>query len=277
MSAVPDVHTSGGLRMRVVTSVLMLPLMLGAIYLGSPVFDLLIVAVAAVLIWEWQGLLSPIPSLMHAVAIVGTAVAVSVSLFDWRYAFLGLGAIAAGLGLSALKTEHRADFFLLCLGPIYVGIPCVAVLELRNDFGFGVTTWVFAMIWATDIGAYAFGRVIGGPKLAPRISPKKTWAGLLGGMICAAGVGFIGAELPVFSGINALSPIDLALLGAMMAVIAQVGDLFESAIKRRAGVKDSSHLIPGHGGVLDRVDGVLTVAPVAFLIFIVLRNIGAMV
>ena len=121
--------------------------------------------------------------------------------------------------------------------------------------------WLLAVVWATDIGAYFAGRGIGGAKLAPAISPNKTWAGLIGGALAAALVGIIAARL-LGSG-----AIPLAVGGMALAVVAQGGDLLESWCKRRFGVKDSSHVIPGHGGILDRVDGLLAVFPAAFLYF----------
>ena len=121
--------------------------------------------------------------------------------------------------------------------------------------------WLLAVVWATDIGAYFAGRGIGGPKLAPSISPNKTWAGLIGGALSAGLVGTLAAGLTD-------SDATLLVVGGMiLAVVAQGGDLLESWCKRHFGVKDSSHIIPGHGGILDRVDGLLAVLPVVFLYY----------
>ena len=138
-------------------------------------------------------------------------------------------------------------------GLLYIGLAVVALMLVREVLGFKGALWLMATVWATDIGAYFAGRTIGGPKIAPAISPSKTWAGLIGGMIAAGlvswGMGrWIGSDSTLF------------MLGAPLAVLAQAGDFFESWLKRRAGVKDSSHLIPGHGGVLDRLDGLMPVA-----------------
>jgi len=145
------------------------------------------------------------------------------------------------------------------LGALLIVGACAAVYGLRDgEEGLQIVVWLVVLITATDVGAYAAGRTIGGPKLAPAISPNKTWAGLLGGMGAAAAatalLGLIG-EVPA-----------LALAAAAgLAVCAQAGDLLESWAKRRAGVKDAGRLIPGHGGLLDRLDGYLTAAPALWL------------
>lgn len=269
----PAAPKKSGLATRIVSSVLMLPPMVAAIWFGGPVFIALIVALAAVLIWEWHGLLAAELKLPSRVAISGTAALVAACAWSvgFAFGFFGLAAVVVVL----LRGKRRGlDLALLGFGPIYIGLPAVALMLLRAEFGFGATLWVFVLVWATDIGAYAFGRTIGGPKLMPRVSPNKTWAGLGGGMFCAAMVGVAGLGIADLAQVP--WPI-LALLGAVLAVIAQLGDLFESAIKRRVGAKDSSRLIPGHGGLLDRVDGLLTAAPAALAVLMSLRAIGALV
>jgi phosphatidate cytidylyltransferase len=128
--------------------------------------------------------------------------------------------------------------------------------------------WLLLVVWTTDIGAYFAGRSIGGPKLAPRISPGKTWAGLVGGMAAA---GLVGGLLTALAGAGFWLA---AGLGALLAAVAQAGDLFESRLKRHAGVKDSGHLIPGHGGLLDRIDGLVFAAP-TFALVVALMGQGA--
>jgi phosphatidate cytidylyltransferase len=172
-------------------------------------------------------------------------------------------------------------------GAVYCGIACATLLALR-DLPLGMF-WVLLVVGAvigTDIGAYVFGRTIGGPKIAPRISPSKTWAGLAGGMIGSALViGLLVTRMtdPALASLFAEKPgsphdtyqvvlmpmggpIGLALAGAVIAVFAQVGDFFQSWMKRKAGVKDSGNLLPGHGGLFDRVDGLL-------LVLVVLGNL----
>ncbi len=149
------------------------------------------------------------------------------------------------------------------IGLVYVAIPCACLLWIRSqaDGGFLVLTLLLA-VWATDIGAYFAGRIIGGAKLAPAISPNKTWAGLGGGMIAAALITMIATSFsPYPKSIGSAVAVGLAI-----AVLGQVGDLFESWLKRRAGVKDSGSLIPGHGGLLDRIDGLILTTPLFALL-----------
>ncbi|WP_260484150.1 phosphatidate cytidylyltransferase [Sphingomicrobium flavum] len=140
-------------------------------------------------------------------------------------------------------------------GFLFALIPAIALLWVRDRSvaGLELVIWIYIVTWATDIGAYAAGRNIGGPKLAPRVSPNKTWAGLIGGILAA---GFLGALWADYAGLNAT----YFWIGAPFGAAAQLGDLFESWMKRRAGVKDSGNLLPGHGGLFDRVDGLLVVA-----------------
>jgi phosphatidate cytidylyltransferase len=147
-----------------------------------------------------------------------------------------------------------------------VAVPCICLLWLAREGATGRATllWVLAVVWATDIGAYVSGKMLGGPRLAPRWSPRKTWAGLAGGTVCAALSGWATA---VWLGISPAFPV--VLISAALAIVEQFGDLAQSIAKRRFGVKDSSGLIPGHGGLLDRLDGLLAVIPVVALMTLV--------
>jgi len=151
----------------------------------------------------------------------------------------------------------------LLFGGIYVAASVWALIHLRNDPDVGAHTvfWLFAVVWAVDTGAYAAGRSIGGPKLAPRISPNKTWAGLGGGVMFAALVGVVTALV-----LERQSVIPLALISGALGIVSQGGDLLESWIKRRFDKKDSGTIIPGHGGLFDRVDGLLAAGLLAALI-----------
>ena len=161
------------------------------------------------------------------------------------------------------RGEARLARFTALIGTVYVAIACAALVGLRDDdlYGWEAVLWVALTVVATDIGGYFAGRAIGGPKLWPAVSPGKTWAGLGGGMAFAIVVG------AVFSSATSGTLFhEVALVSAVMAVVAQGGDLAESALKRRCGVKDSSNLIPGHGGLLDRMDGLLAAGMVAALV-----------
>ena len=172
------------------------------------------------------------------------------------YAFVTLVALAACVIFYEWRRIVRGwGFGWQVTGFVYALVPALALLWIRERSPVGVELllWVFITTWSVDIGAYFAGRTIGGPKLAPAISPNKTWAGLIGGMIAAALFGGLWAWLLQL-------PAILLLLAAPFAVAAQIGDLFESWLKRRAGVKDSGDWLPGHGGALDRLDGLVVVA-----------------
>ncbi len=181
--------------------------------------------------------------------------------------------LAAGPGFLALGLIIGAWFFLgavtrkpqLAGGILYVGLPILALQLLRaHPDGFAITLWTMAIVWACDSGAYFAGRAIGGPKLAPAISPNKTWSGFFGGLVAATAFTliFIWLNLEIRAGLGML------VLAPFLAALAQFGDLFESHLKRVAGVKDSGNLLPGHGGLLDRLDGQVPVAPTAALFFV---------
>lgn len=178
--------------------------------------------------------------------------------------------LAAGPGFLALGFVFGAFLFLvivtrglqLAAGALYVGLPVLALVLIRErPDGLLLTFWAMALVWACDSGAFFAGRAIGGPRLAPQISPNKTWAGFVGGILGAAAFGFLLAWLFEL-------PVALAMATPLLAVLAQLGDLYESHLKRLAGVKDSGNLLPGHGGVMDRLDGLVAVAPVAALLIL---------
>jgi phosphatidate cytidylyltransferase len=148
----------------------------------------------------------------------------------------------------------------LAAGLLYAGLPTVALFYLHEQYdGIDLTLWTLSIVWATDIGAYFAGRRFGGAKLAPAISPAKTWSGLIGGIVAASAIGLLLAHWLRL-------PVRLAGFAGLLAIAAQAGDLYESAMKRRAGIKDSGRILPGHGGAMDRLDGVVPVACLVALI-----------
>jgi phosphatidate cytidylyltransferase len=173
-----------------------------------------------------------------------------------------LAAVAAPVMVSECVRLTPRRPVVRVIAVLYALGSLVALLWLRHQPVLGRETvmWIVICVWATDIGAYFLGKLAGGAKLAPRISPGKTWSGLIGGMcwsaVASAAVGLVFQQGTTFA---------LALIGIVLAIVAQIGDLLESAAKRDAGVKDSGHLIPGHGGLLDRVDGLAAVLVVVAL------------
>lgn len=183
-------------------------------------------------------------------------------------AYLALITLALIIGLYEWIKLTRFGV-LGVLGVIYLTVNLAAFIWLRAtpEIGRELTFYVLLSVWAVDIGAYFAGRLIGGPKLAPKFSPSKTWAGLFGGMVSAALIGYAWAYVA-----GARTPELALLIGAVISVVAQIGDIMESALKRRAGAKDSGTIIPGHGGVLDRIDGLLLAVPF-FVLFHLLVGI----
>lgn len=247
------------LRARLISALVLIPFVVFVVWLGRPYFDGLVAFCGGVLAWEWGRLTErDRPGPATAVAILGVvgSVAAFLTAGPWpAVAILGLAAMC-GVAAQVVRGVRRGAWMALG-GPFYLGLPCLAMLWLRADpdRGFLTVMWVLVLVWAVDSAAYAAGRAIGGPRLAPAVSPRKTWAGLAGGIAAGAAVGLVFAAL-----VESASPAPLAAAGAGLALVEQAGDLVESAIKRRFNVKDTGSLIPGHGGLLDRVDGLMTVS-----------------
>jgi phosphatidate cytidylyltransferase len=258
---------NNALVLRVMSALVLAPLPVAAIWFGWPWLPLLTGATAAVMAWEWGRLCrgghfgrTGIVLVAVVLAAVGAAALASTGLA------LGTTLLGAGVVLWAARKTRDAEPQWAAFGAIWVALPCVCLLWLAHDGPAGRVTllWVLAVVWATDIGAYVVGRTFGGPRLAPRWSPRKTWAGLAGGTACA---GLAGWATAAWLGIS--PALLLAAVSAGLAIVEQFGDLAESVAKRRFGVKDSSGLIPGHGGLLDRLDGLLAVIPVVALLTLI--------
>jgi phosphatidate cytidylyltransferase len=255
------------LGVRTLSSVVLIPLVLACVWLGGVWFVILATLLGVLIAYEWS-----------SIANAGNA---------QQFALLSLTAIVAGLLQSghvdqmvciaavaalAIVTAVHATLgvgtptFWSKIGALYVGLPTLALVFLRADeiWGAKAIVWVMVIVWSADVMAYFAGRLIGGPKLAPVLSPKKTWAGL-GGAIVGASLASL-----VFGLITSLDRIwPLVVLAAICAVLEQGGDIFESALKRFHGIKDSGNLIPGHGGIIDRVDGLIVVAVAAWIVGLV--------
>lgn len=246
---------------RIVVGGFLLVLAVTDIWFGGLAFALMIWAGVSLIFWEW--------SVMHhtprrwrfggLLALAGASLLAHLEQ-PLPAILLLLVAIVALLLLSVLA--RAAGKRWLSTGLVYAGFPAVSLIWLRQQpDGFQLVIWTMGVVWATDILAYFAGRGIGGPKLWPAISPNKTWAGLVGGMAGAALFSALYARIVGWSEHWSL----MALIGAALAIVAQAGDLFESWLKRRAGVKDSGTLLRSHGGIMDRVDGLV---PVSLLIAI---------
>ena len=268
----------GQLRLRVLSALALAPLPIAAIWFDGPWLALLTTLAAAVMAWEWgrlchRGQAGPPASNWVADAMLVRIVLVAVVVAAVVSAALGgdgfaVAAALGGAGLVFWVARRRAGARpgWAALGALWVGLPCVALLWLARQHSGGRVTllWLLAVVWATDIGAYAIGRSLGGPRLAPRWSPRKTWSGFVGGVVCAA---LAGGATALALRIASTAP--LMLVSAGLAIVAQFGDLAESLAKRRFGVKDSSGLIPGHGGLLDRLDGLLAAIPAVALLTLI--------
>jgi len=228
---VPKVSAmSSNLKQRIISAAILAPIVLLIIKVGGGYFATLVVLMAVIMSFEWKGIIDHVQK-------------------------------------GKKKLTEKQQQVWTAIGVMYVSVFASSLLLLRNigdgDDGFDLVLFMLLLVWATDIAAYFSGKLIGGPKIWVAISPNKTWAGLLGGMAAAGLIGII------TSFFTSHSFILMFIGGALMAVVAQAGDFFESWVKRKFGVKDSGNIIPGHGGIMDRMDGFVTVATVfAFLVLI---------
>ena len=271
-ATVPDLASPGtsspgagrwdDLRKRVLSAALLAPVALLCVWLGAEAWTALMAAAAIGLGMEWSALCGLLPWRMPGLSVpLVLVLAGTASVLDHERVALML------LVVGALAVWRIAARRPLAAGVLYVGIPVTALIWLRGTDSVGRADVLFLVfvVWASDIGAYAFGRAFGGPKLAPAISPGKTWSGAAGGLLAAMLIGEAVA--------GALSPSALgraASVACALGIASQAGDLLESWIKRRFNVKDSGRLIPGHGGLLDRLDGLLAAAPVAAVLAMLL-------
>lgn len=257
----PRPKTSSDLLPRVISSLVLAPVAVGAAYLGGLWFLLFWTIASVGVLWEWLHLVAGGEG--RATIVVGTAAVLLAALLmaaagpapAFAVALIGAAA-AAAFAPRGQRGWHTA-------GVIYAVLMLLPPLVLRSDgqAGFAALILLFAIVWSTDIFAYFIGRALGGPRLWPAISPKKTWSGSIGGTLAAAAVGGVVAT-------GAGVRLGIAFFGVciLLSVVSQGGDLFESAMKRRFGAKDSSHVIPGHGGLMDRLDSFAAAAIVALVI-----------
>jgi phosphatidate cytidylyltransferase len=261
--AAPAEQGSRNLLMRVMAALVLAPLAIAIAYAGGWLWTVLVTLAAIGLFVEWLGIVGAahetrvVAAGVAALAVAGLCLA--AARIDVALLSLVIGLFALGL-LSPQRLWSVTGFFYAAAAQI-----ASVLVRLDQACGFAALILVLLVVWVTDIGGYFAGRGLGGPKLWPRVSPKKTWAGAIGGFVASLVVaaGF------ALAGLGKAGP--LLALGAALSVVSQLGDLFESAVKRRFGVKDSSHIIPGHGGLLDRLDGYVAAIVVA-AVFGVLRG-----
>jgi phosphatidate cytidylyltransferase len=255
------------LPLRLASALVLAPVAVGAAYFGGWFFVVFCLIAAIAVLWEWDTIVTPssvppvlavgVAPLLFAAVLAGMGRTITPALL------IAIGACGAAVFAPVKRREWTAA------GVVYAGALLLAPIFLRRDPDFGLLAiiYLFAIVWTTDSAAYFIGRAIGGPKLWPRVSPKKTWSGAVGGTLAATA---LGAAVVVSSTPISLAP--LILIGIVLSIVSQAGDLFESALKRRFGVKDASNLIPGHGGVMDRLDGFLTAAVAAAILGLLHRG-----
>lgn len=251
---------------RVASGVVLASLFLWLVYKEQPYFDVLMIAIAAMMAWEFLRMDGKSGLKRRGLVVAGAVGAVvAMALGYAAAAFAIILVTTAGLIVSD-RVAGRKGFQTIEIAVLYAAVPAVALLYMMGTGGARSVFWLLAVVWATDTGAYAFGRIIGGPKLAPSVSPNKTWSGAVGGLVSAV---LISAGILFWGYGQDVSPV-LLVSAAGLSVVSQAGDLFESALKRRYQVKDSGALIPGHGGVMDRFDGLWAAAPLAAVFCLVL-------
>lgn len=264
MATPPSPATSGlprDLLPRLLSGLVMAAVALALTWWGVWPFAVLVLAVALIVTWEWghmvRGARFDLILAIHGTAVVAAVWLTLSGMLALALVVLVIAALlAALLGFDSLGRVSA-------LGVFYAGLPAISLIWLRASIPHGLIAilFLFAVIWGTDTGAYVAGRLIGGPKLMPRFSPNKTWSGLLGGVATSGILASLFTHVVAGSEVLWLVPV-----AAVLAVVAQAGDLMESALKRWRGVKDASGLIPGHGGFMDRVDGMIVAVVFAALV-----------
>jgi phosphatidate cytidylyltransferase len=248
------------LSLRVMSGAAMAAMAIAAAWIGGWVFAALWTAAAVVVAFEWQRIVHGASAAAPQTLTVAAAVAGGAGAFFNSWFLLAVAFAAAAPAYVALGGERPRD---TAAGVVYAAALAVSAILCRGTGSAGliVVLWLFAVVWGTDTCAYFTGRKLGGPKLWPSVSPKKTWSGAIGGLVGGAALGLL---------VLALAGVSLAWQHAVLAlgfsVATQAGDLFESALKRRYDVKDAGSIIPGHGGVMDRLDGFIFAAALAALV-----------
>jgi phosphatidate cytidylyltransferase len=259
------------LGLRVISGVILGLVCVAAAIVGGWPFAVLVALSGIFMVYEWDRLnggtgVGPL-AIFHGISIVVAVVLIVLGHVPAPVMVL----LTAGLLTLVFARDRHTSFSMHAAGVIYVGLAPLAMSWLRDfpDGGLFLVLWVFAVVWATDTGAYFTGRAIGGPKIAPSISPGKTWSGFVGGTGAAGLVGLISASISDGPGVA-----QVVVASLVISVVGQAGDLLISKVKRTVGVKDTGTLIPGHGGVLDRLDSLLPTVPLVAVGVYVLQHRG---
>jgi len=244
---------AGALKLRLASAAVLGPLALAAAWFGGWFFAGLVALAGAGMGWEWARLSGAGTGPAKAAVIATALAAIAVSALGAPLPAVALCLVGAAAVWAVARSGAAPSPLWTAAGTLWLSLPCVAMLWIgMGEDGRALVFWLFGVVWASDVGAYAAGRALGGPRLAPHLSPNKTWSGALGGLVSA---GLIGGAAALLAGAPAGTLVALSLA---LSVAAQAGDLVESLAKRRFGAKDSGGLIPGHGGLLDRLDSLLT-------------------
>ncbi len=260
----PHQDRLNNLTLRIISAAVLAPLVILAVWIGGWIFVALIVAVAVLGYFEWVRIsgFSPGDPICLSVAVALGIGLLAVYFGPWQLAaFLLLAPAAALIAVGCVMTNLK----WAGLGAIYIAVPACSLIVIRTDpeKGLAAIFLIMLVVWATDIAAYFGGRTIGGPKLWPQVSPNKTWSGGISGLVAAL---MVGAILSAY--LFGYPQAGDVFVAGVLSVFSQAGDFLESAVKRRFGAKDSGNLIPGHGGILDRIDGIIGASAVAFVLSI---------
>lgn len=270
-SAGRSTRGASNLQLRTVSAIVLIAIALVATWFGGLAFRLFAALIGAAVFHEWLAMTRAPGASVHRLLlwlVMGAFLLALVAGLDVRALIFGLVSAAVAGGAAGLLSRQG---LWPASGIAYAGLGALSLAMLRgqDDAGLAAIIVLFAVVWTTDILAYVFGRAIGGPKLAPKISPGKTWSGAVGGAASGTAAGLAAGSLFGFAG----GWVILGILALVLSVLSQLGDLFESFLKRKFAVKDSSRLIPGHGGVMDRVDGLIAAALFFWLLGVALGGL----
>jgi phosphatidate cytidylyltransferase len=269
LTATTSTPSMRNLWLRVASAAILAPLAIGAAWFGDWPFTIFWGLAAIAVWWEWIGLVEP--SGRNVVLATGVC-ALALQGIVLEAGTLSIALMIVALGMVAAIVTAGRHATMIVAGLVYASALLMAVVILRSDakYGFAVIVLLFAVVWGTDIGGFFAGRAIGGPKLAPAVSPKKTWSGAIGGAIVGVAAAIAVAEM-----FSIRNPVTIGIVALVLSAVSQAGDLFESWLKRRFDAKDTSALIPGHGGVMDRLDGFIFASVAAALIGVIRGGLSA--